>query len=572
MPQAQTIGKLFQESCRRRADHPALLIPQKGGPRTILYRELYELAFQYACVLQDLGLQRGDRINVFSENCYEWALLDWACQTTGIALVPIYPTLPADQVAYIVQDSGAKLLVAGSPELEAKVASSLSVPIHQLISGDASISARAATATGDRAEWEAGIDAIGADDMATIIYTSGTTGDPKGATLLHKNIAGITTQVKESLDVNENDTFLSFLPLSHVYERVDGHILPIVTGATIAYAGSLASLAQDMVWARPTIMCCVPRFLEAMKERILDGMKKAPPLRQKLFHACLSQGINKLRGKPAPLYPILDKLVASKVRERTGGRLKFFVSGGMAMPMHVYEFFGAFGLRIQQGYGLTETSSGVVFNPVEDNKPHTVGIPVPGVEVKLAQDGEILIRGLCVMAGYHNNPEATAAAIDGEGWFHTGDVGTWEGKHLMITDRKKDILVLGNGKNVAPQRIEDKLRGRPTISEAILFGDSQNYVGGLIVPNLDHIQSKLQGLGIKVPEPEKLLEHEQVRAMIKADIDATNKELADFEKVKKWKLILAQFSVETGELTPSLKVKRKVIRERYAAEIAGLFD
>ena len=241
------------------------------------------------------------------------------------------------------------------------------------------------------------------------------------------------------------------------------------------------------------------------------------------------------------------------------------------MPMHVFEFFGACGIKVLQGYGLTETTSGVVFNPPDDNDPKTVGIPIPGVEVKIASDGEILIRGACVMKEYFHNEKATAEAIDSEGWFHTGDVGEFVGKHLKITDRKKDILVLGNGKNVAPQPIEDKLRSSPFIAEAILFGDSQSYVGGLIVPDFERIEKHLKLEGIKESDPSKMLEMAPIRALIKSEVDKVNKLLADFEKVKKFELINAKFSVDTGELTPSLKVKRKVIRERYEDQIKGLF-
>ena len=305
-------------------------------------------------------------------------------------------------------------------------------------------------------------------------------------------------------------------------------------------------------------------------DKILDGVKKQPPLRQKLFRLALSQGTARAHGKFAPLAGVMDGLVGAKIRERTGGRIRFFVSGGAALPRHVADFYHAFGLTVLQGYGLTETTAATCVNHPDParNKPHTVGEPLPGVEVGLAADGEILVRGPSRMLGYYHLPEATAEAIDSEGWFHTGDIGEWEGPCLKITDRKKDILVLANGKNVAPQPIENLLRESPLIGEVVLFGDGHEYVYALVIPNFERLRAALGATDAETDS--HLAGRADARALVKAEIDRVNQGLADFEKVKRHAVLAATFSIETGELTPSLKVKRKVVREKFKDVLVGL--
>jgi long-chain acyl-CoA synthetase len=366
------------------------------------------------------------------------------------------------------------------------------------------------------------------------------------------------------LPLRESDVFLSFLPMSHVYERIAGQCLPVYLGASIAYAKNLASIPGDMQKVRPTIMLCVPRFLEAFSDRALDAVSKMPALRRMMFHAALSQGVKKARGEFAPLADLLDKLVMKKVRDRTGGRMRFFVSGGAALAPHVGEFFMGTGLTVLQGYGLTETAGGTCINRVETNQYWTVGQPMD-MEVRIAEDGEVLVRGDALMAGYYNLPEETAKVIDADGWLHTGDIGEFEGKNLKITDRKKDIIVLGNGKNVAPQPVENKLKESPLITEAVLFGDEMDAVVALIVPNYEALRAE-----IGVDEGVKLSQSAEARARIKREIDAINKTLAPFQMVKRHTILDRPFSIETGELTPSMKVRRKVVRDMYAGQIEAM--
>jgi len=566
-----SLGQAFQDRCRQFAPRIAHNVPIDKERRDFTYTDLYERVFRYAGALWDLGLRRGDKVCLFSENCYEWGLVDWACQTLGLVLVPVYPTLPAEQAQFIAEDCGAKIFICGSETHQGRVEKAITIRKIQLKDGHDSIDHLSQSPSLSREAWEAEIAAGKPDELATIIYTSGTTGNPKGAMLDGRAFVWLSRAVRTSLPIDENDVFLGWLPMAHVYERFAGHILPTLCGAKICYARSLATLADDMATCKPTIMLIVPRFLESMRDRILDGVKKAPPMRQKLFHAMLSAGTAKLHGKSPLLHGLLDKLVGTKIRERTGGRLKFFVSGGSALPMHIYEFFGAFGLPVMQGYGLTETCAASSFNEPGRNKPETVGIPVQGIQFKIEADGEICIKAPSVMRGYFNQPEATAAAIDDDGWFHTGDIGVWVGEHVKITDRKKDILVLANGKNVAPQPIENKLRESEWISEAVLLGDNQTYVGALIVPDFDRLSKYCKEHGIKLENPEDAIDHEPIKQLIKADIDKTNKTLADFEKVKRFELIHARFSIETGELTPSLKVKRKVVKAKFEDAIKRLF-
>ena len=544
-----------------------MLYPEVGAFKPILYSELLGIVKDYAGAVRSLGWKRGDRVAIQSENCKEWAFFDWACHTLGIVVVPIYPTLPSDQSQYIVKDCGAVAVVSGSAEQAGKVAS-LGINTFLLRGVSGSIDQLATEHVGEISisEWDVEIDQAKSDELATIIYTSGTTGPPKGAMLAHRAITFICEQAIGSLPIDHNDTFLSFLPMSHVYERVAGQALPISCGATIAYSKSLMTLAHDMKTVKPTVMLCVPRFLEATRDKIMDAAEKYPPMRRKLFFLALKQGELRARGKFAPFAGLLDSLVCKKIRDIAGGRIRFFVSGGAALPPHVSSFYMAFRLTILQGYGLTETTAASTVNHPDRNRPDTVGEPIPGVEVSIAGDGEILVRGPSRMIGYYNLPSETAEAIDSEGWFHTGDIGEFEGIHLKITDRKKDLLVLANGKNIAPQQIENKLRESAFIAEAVLFGDGNEYVYGLIVPNWERVKAELKLDGSN----HDLTVNSDVKSLIKAEVDKTNKTLADFEKVKKHAVLDAEFSEESGELTPSKKVKRKVVEEKYSAQLADL--
>lgn len=537
------------------------MVPDGKEFKSYTFAELDQLVFERAQALQALGAQRGDRVAIVGETSFEWALTDWACQILGVTSVPIYPTLPADQAQYIARDAEVKFAICS----DKKQSSKLDCPTYVWKEDEGDFyPAYSNGSTLTREDVNRLAEEIEPNDLATLIYTSGTTGHPKGVMLTHLNFTHMNAHVTDSLPLSENDLFLSWLPLAHVFERYAGHIVPVSLGATIAYSNGLTSLASDMAKVQPTVVLCVPRFLESMRTKILDGVAKAPPIRQKLFALALAQGTAKNQGKSAPLAGILDKIVGKKIRERTGGKLRFFVSGGAALPIQTSEFFRALNVEVLQGYGLTETTAASSVNVPVANKPWTVGRPISGVEMKIATDGEILIRGNSVMAGYYNLPDATKEAIDPEGWFHTGDIGEWEGEHIKITDRKKDILVLGNGKNVAPQPVENRLKESEYIAEAMLLGDGMEHCVALIIPEFDRIQTWLKSQGVTETDSAKIVDREDVRALIRAEIDRANKNLADFERVRRHVLVPKAFSVDDGELTPSLKVRRKVVKEKYS--------
>lgn len=559
-----SLGALFLDSCERWRDRLALIMPLEGGGyERITYGELRHKVFEFSKRVAATGVSRGDMLCILSENRTEWILADWACQCLGITVVPIYPTLPADQAQFIVQNCGARVVLASNDKQCEKLALLSNVTAYSFDHSSTNPIDDVVPKQLDEEVWKKEIEQIQGNEIATIIYTSGTTGNPKGAVLPHRTFLSLTKGIRDSLPVDELDLFLSFLPLSHVYQRFAGHVLPVACGAANAFSRGAATLGAEMMELQPTIMLTVPRLLESVRLRIVDAVKKQSGLRQWLFHCALSQGLKRVRGEFAPFASILDALVGKKIRARTGGRIKFFVSGGAALSPAVAEFFLAFRMNVLQGYGLTETMAATCVNHPDRNRPETVGEPIRGVELKIAQDGEILVRGPSVMDGYFNLPEATAEAIDGEGWFHTGDIGEFADGRLKITDRKKDLIVLANGKNVAPQPIENRLKESGWIGEAVLFGDDMDSICGLIVPNFDRLKVWAHDHGMHLKSETEIATAEPVRDFLRDQILEVNKTLADYERVKRHEILDVPFTIEGGELTPSLKVKRKVVREKY---------
>ena len=567
-PTPQNLGDVFRQAAQIWPDRISHIVPDGRGHKELTFAESWQLVRDRAAKIESLGLRPGDRVVLVGETGIEWSVTDYACQTLGLVTVPIYPTLPPDQTQYIATDCDAKAAFCGSADLAQKL-TGVPVVCWTKSEGFKSFDDLGPASSFSDAWWNERIDSVPTTAVATFIYTSGTTGNPKGAMLSHENFIFVCQNIRTSLPVDETDRFLSWLPVSHVFERVAGHILTCYIGASVVYS-SVTTMASDMMKFRPSVVTCVPRLLESLRGRVVDNAKKESPLKQKIFALALSQGLTHQRGGFAPFFAVTDKLVGQKIRARTGGNIKFFVSGGAALAPPVAEFFMAFGLTVLQGYGLTETTAASSLNPPDDNDPDTVGPPIQGVEIKLATDGEILIRGKSVMLGYHNLPEATKEAIDQEGWFHTGDIGEWSGKHIKITDRKKDILVLGNGKNVAPQHVENKVKESEFVGEVVLLGDGMEHCCALVVPDFERVRAWLKAQGVEEPDDAALVARDDVKKLIKGEIDAANKLMADFEKVKRHTLVARAFSVETGELTPSLKVRRKVVKENYASEIEGM--
>lgn len=557
---------LLRRSVERFGDKVAMqaVVDRKHQPVT--YRELWGHVRRYAAGYRALGLRRGDRVAILSENSAEWAYADWAAHGLGLVTVPIFPTLTADTVVTILRDSGASTVLCGSAEQMRKCKGIEGVRSIRLTGPDSFDALASEAPPLSDEDWNREVETAGPEDLATLIYTSGTTGEPKGVMLPERVFTHVADSARLALPFDQNEVFLSFLPMSHVYERFPGQVLPLSLGATIVYSRGLASLSQEMQDFKPSVMLCVPRFLEATMDRIVENSKKLPWLDRKLFDLALAQGVRKARGKFAPLQPVLDLLVLANVRDRLGGNFRYFASGGAALPTHVAEFYLAIGLTILQGYGLTETGGASFVNRPKRNRYWTAGEPV-GTEVKIAEDGEILLRGKAVMQGYYNRPEDTAAVLDAEGWFATGDIGDFTDGFLRITDRKKDLFKLSNGKYIAPQPIENRLKQSAWVQEAVVFGDGQEYVTALIVPHWDLVRAELGAEGV----PEAMLaERDDVRALLKQAVDQANQGVAPFELIKRFSLLDAPFSIDSGELTPTLKVKRRVVKERFAAQIAAL--
>jgi long-chain acyl-CoA synthetase len=588
---AGTLSALFLSAVER-YDKPAAMLYKAGGEwRPISHRAFAERVRHTAFGLQTLGVQRGGKVAILSENRPEWAIADFACLTMGAVDVPIYPTLPADKIAYILRDSAATVLLVSSSEQAAKIAAIRhDVPVlEHVVSFDdpmpdgADRTMRELEAAGRGGETPERVAAyrreaeqIQPNDLATLIYTSGTTGEPKGTMLSHDNLFSNVQSVSGLIPIDEEHLALSFLPLSHVFERMAGHYLMHHNGVTVAFAESMDLLVKNFAEVRPTIVCAVPRVYEKIYARVLENAIGGGAVKKRIFFWARGVGQRVAEARLAGREPgaalglqakLADRLVFSKLRARVGGRVRFFVSGGAPLAAEINKFFYSAGLTILEGYGLTETSPVIAVNTPEHFRIGTVGRPVPGVEVAIAADGEILTRGPHIMQGYYNKPDATAEAIDADGWFHTGDIGQLEDDFLRITDRKKDIIVTAGGKNIAPQPIENLVKTNKYISQAVMIGDRRKFPIMLVVPNFEQLERWGKIKNMIWTDRRQLLALDTTRAKMEKEVFGTLKDLARYEMPKKLVLLENDFSIETGELTPKLSVKRRVIDERYKALI-----
>ncbi|HJR43347.1 MAG TPA: long-chain fatty acid--CoA ligase [Gemmatimonadaceae bacterium] len=588
-----TLNQLFFEAVER-FDMPDAVQAKSGGAyRPISHRAIVERVRLVALGLEALAVKPGDRVAILSENRPEWLIADWACLTSGVADVPIYPTVPAEQVAYILRDSSAVVIFVSNAELAAKVATERgSIPALRQVIGFGgqwpgvdmtleALEARGRSADNDEARkrYQARARAVKPDDVATIIYTSGTTGEPKGAILTHDNIYSNVAASREILPVVEGDVTLSFLPLSHIFQRMVDYLLQAV-GVSIAYAESMDTVLANFGEVRPTFVVSVPRVYEKIYARVLENALAGGALKKRIFFWARAVGDRwadeKLAGREprgwlATQYAIAQRLVFSKLKARVGGRLRYFVSGGAPLAPEINKFFYSAGLVILEGYGLTETSPVITVNTPDQLRIGTVGMPIKGVEVAIAQDGEILTRGPHVMRGYFNKPEATRDAIDDEGWFHTGDIGVLEDGYLRITDRKKDIIVTAGGKNIAPQPIENQIKTNKYVSQAVMIGDKRKFVIVLVVPNFEQLEKWAKLKNLLWTDRKQLLALPLVRAKMDKEVLSKLANLGSYEKPKRVVLLEKDFTVEGGELTPTLKVKRRVIDQRYKSLIDSAY-
>ncbi len=556
------------------------------------WHEWMERAREVTLALHAMGIRKGDHVGILAENCPEWTFADLGILGLGAVTVPIYPTASAEDTRFIIEHSRLKALFVATREQFDKVCDfsggflpgGLIIFFTALSDDENSLAAFRANGRvyelNHQGLYDQCVRDVGPDDLATIIYTSGTTGAPKGVMLTHRNFIANYQGAFQRIQIDERDSVLSFLPLSHVFERLAGYYYQVAYGVSIYYAESVATVAEDIRKVRPTIVVAVPRFYEKTHARILERVQQASRLQQRLFHWGVRIGTRvaqmKTRKQNVPFglalcFLIARGLVFSKIKQAMGGRIRFFISGGAPLSKDLARFFYAAGILILEGYGLTETSPVIAVNAIGDLKFGTVGRVIPGISVKIAEDGEILTSGPCVMKGYYENKAASSECIK-DGWFHTGDIGAFDSEgFLRITDRKKDIIVLAGGKNVAPQNIENRILSDGLFSQAVVLGDKRPYLCALIVVNRNDVHQFAAGAGIVSSDYETLLRRPEVREWVRRRLDATMDGLANYETVKSFILLPQEFTQAAGEVTPTMKIKRRVVMKTHQQTIDELY-
>lgn len=593
-----TLSELFLEGLATPRDDAVRTRGSDGTWTSISSDEIGRRARAMALGLRSKDFERGDPIAILSETRLEWALSDWAIVMAGLRSVPVYPVLPADQIRYILRDSGAKAVFVEDQEQLDKIAEieadlpalrhviafeSVTLPAGSKLEamGLDELSSLGEAAPPELAStYESHARETRPEDLATLIYTSGTTGDPKGVMLTHGNFYSNVNVALRVVPIGPGDVALALLPLAHVFERTAGHYIMWRAGVTVAYAESPNTVARDLGEVRPTFMAAVPRVFEKVLERAEEAARTAGGAKEKIFNWARRVGEARVEAEAegrgvGPLLraqcAVADRLVFSKLRARTGGRIRYFVSGGAPLPAPVGRFFLAARLTVVEGYGLTETSPVLTLNPVDAVRLGTVGVPVPGTEIRIAEDGEILARGPQIMAGYFNKPEATAEVIDDDGWFHTGDVGEIDDAgYLRITDRKKDLLITAYGKNIAPQPVESEIKRHPLIAEAVMLGDRRKFTIVVVVPEYGVLRGELHG--VDEAADADLATDPATRTLLARAVRERCAEFAHYEQPRDVLVVPGPFTVEGGELTPTLKVKRRVIEARYGDAINALYE
>lgn len=578
-----TLPQLFRAAVDKAGSRPYLGSKQSGAYGYQTYAEVQGRVHALARALVELGFEPGQMVAQMAGNRPEWPITDLGTLHAGLVHVPLYPTLAPEAIAYILNDCQARLLVVGSAEQLSRVleAAPRLTHLERIVVMDAHQQSSPLPLLGfeellglghprHQEEVERRVAALKATDLASLVYTSGTTGEPKGAMLRHGNFVSNALTAGSLIGVRRDDVELSFLPLSHVFERMLYYAFTSVGGA-IAYAESIDTVAQNLGEVRPTVMASVPRLYEKMHGRILESVRQASEVRRKLFHWAMEVGRRSFEASQRGHVPnwlqlqrrFAYKLVFSKLRQRLGGRIRFLISGSAPLRHEVGAFFLHSGFDLLEGYGLTETSPIVTVNPPDAIRLGTVGRPLPGVEVLIAGDGEIMVRGPNVMAGYFHKPDATREALDQDGWFHTGDIGAFDADgYLKITDRKKELLVLSNGKKVAPAPLEECLKSSPFIEQAVVVGDNRNFVAALVVPDARAMGSDLESLA-RDPQAVERITAEAARLCAG---------FSNYERVKKVALLPRELTQEAGDLTPTLKVKRRVVLERFASTLEELYQ
>jgi len=583
-----TLTQLFFTTVDRHAGLPAAFRSKVGGAWvSITHRDALERVQAISLGLRELGIKPGDKVAILSENRPEWSLSDYACLCARATDVPIYPTLPAKQTEYILDDSEAVAVFCSTVSQVNKVLEvkgNLSRLKHVIVFDGAAaaqrpgvlsfadLEAKGRAAVPRHPQWKQEALTAQPDDLATLIYTSGTTGDPKGVMLSHHNIWSNVQAVLQMIPIGIGDECLSMLPLSHSYERMVDYTL-FQAGVIINFAESFDTVATNLGEVKPTVVLSVPRLYEKVYARVLENALSGSAIKRTIFFWAKRTGEQwatlSLAGLPIPgglaiKKKVADRLVFAKLQARTGGRIRFFVSGAAPLSADIAKFFYSAGLPIIEGYGLTESSPVLTLNPLDRIKLGTVGRAIPGVELKIAQDGEILARGPNIMQGYYKLPDATKETIDAEGWLHTGDIGELDSDgYLKITDRKKELIKTAGGKYIAPQPIEGMVKRNKFVANAVLYGDRRKFPIVLVVPNFDNLERWARERNLTYATRAELIQLPDVQAKVEREVMSTLRELAKFETPKKVVLLENDFTIESGELTPTLKVKRRVVEKRY---------
>jgi long-chain acyl-CoA synthetase len=615
----ETLTELYQNLVEKYKNSDKTAFAFKPNPsseyKSVTWDDVRDDVTAVASYMLEFGIEKGDRVAILSENRYEWAVVDLAIQMVGAINVSLYTTLPPKQCEFILKDSETKLFFVSTgiqlkkateifgncPDLKHVVAFD-KPKVSDYLEYDYVSLFESVCAEGQKNEQKHAetmkkrARETKPEDIATLIYTSGTTGNPKGAMLTHRNIVSNVKSAHEAIDIGEEDRCLSFLPLCHSFERTGGYYAMIAGGAEIYYAESVDTVAKNMLEVHPTIVISVPRLFEKIYNLINKSVQEGSSVQQAIFNWALDVGRRYWqgdRGFVAMQKKLADKLVFNKLKKRTGGNIRFFVSGGAALPADIGAFFMSAGLNILEGYGLTETSPVMCCNRYGDEVMGTVGKVINGVTVGIlrlsdstiiaqvsgedyptdltSEEGEILNRGPNTMKGYWKNEEATKEMIDGDGWLHTGDVGKFENGRLKITDRIKHMIVNAGGKNIYPGPIEDMFKTSPWIDQLVVVGEKKSFMGALVVPDFEALEKYAGQNNIEYGGIEDLIRNEAVQNLFNKEIKSFSKELASHEKIRDFRLVSKEFTVETGELTPTLKVKRRVIEDKYGHLIDEIF-
>jgi long-chain acyl-CoA synthetase len=595
---ADTLARMFWERVEQSADRPAQQFKQGADWKTLTWREVGDVVREVALGLVALGRSKGDAVALLSTSRAEWVQADFAIFSIGGVTVPVYPTYPPDLIAYVVNDSGAKTIIVEDPGQLAKVleARDTMPALEQIvvISGYDAPQPPKMVSTWEtlrrqgrdseeahRSTLAERVASTRSTDLATIVYTSGTTGPPKGVMQTHGNHIATVTASKQATPVEEGWVHLLFLPLAHSFARFES-FLGIAQGLTTAFAENLDRVGDNLKETRPHFICSVPRVFEKVYAKILAGVAAGSPAKKKIFGWAVSVGRDvsrhQQRGQPVPATlelkrKLAHKLVFSKLHAALGGRLQWAVSGGAPLSRDIAEFFHAAGILLLEGYGLTETCPALTFNRPDRFKFGSVGQTLPGVQLRIAADGEILARGPNIATlGYYKQGEATREVFDTDGWFHTGDIGTLDGDgFLFITDRKKDLIVTAGGMNIAPQNIENLLKADPFISQVMVYGDRRPYPVALITVNPDELSKFAQEQGILTSEAGAIVKHPKLVERVGRTVDEKNTQLQSYAKIKRFRVLASDFTLDGGELTPTLKVKRKVVSQKYKDAIEELY-